>query len=190
MTDEEEDIIITGGIVALLYFGVVKPLMSGFGLNTEQKAAVDTVVNHPSDQNPFSPLFQPFIDFYNNANTGVPISDWVHQMKINYDGLNSADQQAYNLSSGSDIDIAKAAEVINNAWSFFHIFPDYDGVKNVFASVPSKETVAAISAYLLYNYNTNLWHLLRNGGWSWFSGMKPDDITAIVNHVMSLPDIL
>lgn len=188
MTDEETDIIVTGGVVAGIYFLVVKPLLADFGLDSDQQAAVNSILNLQPQQNPFSPLFQPFVDFYINSNTGVPVQAWVDQVKANYDALDSADQQTYNFSSGGDIDIAKAAEIIYHSRGFAH--NNFEGVIQVFASVPSKETVAAISAYLLYNYNVDLWQFLRNGKWYNISGMNAADITAIINRVMSLPDVV
>lgn len=183
MTDEEENIVVTGGVVVAAYLLVVKPLLADFGLSTDQQAAVNSILSLTPQQNPFSPLFQPLIDY---EPPGFDPQAWAASAKQSYDNLSSADQLVVNWSNAQDVEIAKAAEIVYNSRGFTN---NFDSVLQVFAAVPDKKGVAAMALYLLYNYNVDLWHFLRNGKWYNISGMNGVDITTIVNRVMSLPNI-
>lgn len=68
-----DDVLIIGGIAAVAYFVIIKPLMNGtsslFGGNDDMLTA--ELALSPAS-NPFSYQYQPFIDFYNNNTPTIP----------------------------------------------------------------------------------------------------------------------
>lgn len=183
MDNEEEDILLGAAALAGLYFIVVKPILGELGLSADQKEAIDSVNNTAPANNPFSPLFQPFIDEFGQYS---PIPEQVKALKAMYDSQGWGSQPIDPTNINPD-ESAKKAEALWSAFSFFTFKENYDLVSQVFATINDQIEVATVSAYLLYNYGMDLWAFIKNGRWYNFSGIPKDEIVQIVNYVKNLP---
>ncbi len=183
-----EDIVVKLAIAYGGYLLIAKPLLAYIGASPEEAAAIQNIDNTAPAANPFSFQYAPLQKYFNNWRLQSTPDQFMHDLKLAYDNGEFSDY--YTFTSGTiDGDIAVAAESIYNAFGFFKFIADFDAVLGVFNTVNSKAQVAAIDAYLRYNYGRDLWTFLKDGALGSFRGLKPGQLSDIANRVNSLPDI-
>lgn len=189
MEDEEKDILLIGGGLALLYFGVLRPILRNLGIDDTDKNTVDAVNTVDPSTNPFSYLFQPCVDFYQpHYDDGYGGSAELY-WKAYKQAL--MDQYGYNFPpiGSTNFDVAILAENLYSTISFWKE-PDSALITSIFNIIPTQLTVAGIDAYLQFNYDTDLITFLKGGKrylllLQW--GLTDTDLAQIINHVKSLP---
>lgn len=184
--DIEEDVIIGGLLLGGAYFFVVKPLMNAFGVDPADSNTVNQQANTGSDNNPFDPAFQPFIDFYTANQPDISLPEYckaIQKMYLYHDPEPLIEgTSAYNT--------AMWGENLHYALNWWNLTPDTDAVKAIFNQVTSQVEVAALSAYMAYNYQKDLLHYIHFGGnlLAWIpNGLTEAETAQIVNRVNSLP---
>lgn len=189
LNDEEKDIVIIGGGIALLYFGVLRPILRNLGIDSADKETVDAVNTIDPSQNPFSYLFQPAVDYY----TPLYDSQAGGSAQTYWQGYRNALLAAYGYNfppiGTTNFDEGILAEQLYSTISFWKE-PDVDLIKSIFNLLPTQFAVAGIDAYLQFNYNTDLLTFLKGGKrylllLQW--GLTDTDLASIINHVQSLP---
>lgn len=191
---KDDDFLIKAGLVAGLVFFVGKPLLNALSpFNAENKQAVDDVLSSPPDTNPFSMYFTPFVQLYTATLVGgqpryTPDQAAVYWQQAKENWVNSGfDIDTYGITD-TEYDIAYMAEKIYNAVGFWGT--DESAVESTFHLAKSQVTIAAIDAYLQYNYGIDLMTFLDHGSkWIPFNlnGVPSGILKRIIDFVYALP---
>lgn len=207
--DDIGDSLIKTGLIAGAVFLIAKPLLDKLGVfDSEGKQFVEAAQSLPLSQNPFSYLFQPFQALYNKPGvatnkdsryqfSGGEAAYWksvkdqfVRDMAENgnFDFFGGVNLDGYQLH-GDEMDTAYYGEKILDSmdlWS--HV--DTGDIAAVFNAQPSQIRVAAIAAYLWFNYGKDLLPYMDQGSpWAPFNlnGVPNTVLGTIVKNVFNLP---
>jgi hypothetical protein len=177
----EEDVILIGGLGVAAVFGI-KYILASFGASDDEKNKVQDQANTTPAQNPFSPSFQPFLNYWSiNQTPGISVQDGMQQFYALY-------QQG--TASGEAFQIAQWADTLSSALSVWNWKTDVNAVFSVFNQMISQTQCAALAAYVSYNFNKDLLQWLHYGGSAipWFpNGLSISQVAIIVSEVNSLP---
>lgn len=200
MADNKNDngFILQAALIAGIAYFALKPLLNIF--DSADKDYVQSVEALPASQNAFSYMFQPYLDVYTTKNgrnrfgsTGEK-QYWVEmrEMLLRMPGVYSVFDEVLGLDNyvfqNGDPDIAYLAESLIKAVSAPFI-GDSDEALRIFGLVESQVTVAAMAAYIYYNYGWQLLPFMSDGntGFMPFDGLRSSVIADIVKRVYSLP---
>lgn len=189
--EDNQDIIIK--VIALTggYFLVIKPILSKFGLDSTQQDQINQVNALSAGDNPFLPGDQ-------SATTqDSPAKYKAYYQQVKSQGQTSNPDKVFS-GWGSDGNNAFSTVYLNNIYALSEIINDsftwyevkVDPVLQVFNEVTSKAQVGDISNYLYYNYEHELWTLLKNGN-SFVPlsiGLYSPALAQVSAKVLSLPE--
>lgn len=200
------DVIVIGGVSALLYFFVIKPLLN---TGTNQDLIDEQAL--PPTQNPFSYQFQPFVDFFNNntptitassagnffsmflslstpsdgtttTNNSPSMSDFFKYLKNNpgapspWGYLDTADLSARAEHLKAAIDVSPLNPIATS---------DQSAATSAFAGLTKQLQIAFIACYFWYNWNLDLLSYLHGSLFS--PGLTPANLSALIQTVNALP---
>jgi len=181
MEDTEKEVILVGGLVAGLYFFVVRPIMKNFGLDGESQETIDSLNTAQPDQNPFNINY---IDSYIAEHGG----DYIQIMPSDVNALKPLYDEGYR-------NIDKAVIWGEQIYDSFNWYGNINGeqLTAVFSQIPTKAAVCDVARYLYFTYNVDLLYLLRNGVFSILpntivsNGAPAGMVANFIKHVNSLP---
>ena len=163
-----EKLIIWAGMGAVVYFGLIKPVLIKFGVarsKDEKKAdtKVESVYSLPDNQNPFSPsYYEPMLQYIFKTNPGI-------EVKLKKDSY-----------------IRDAAISIHKAFGYYT--DDEDVVFGVFRDLPSQIVVGQVAKKFYDIYGKDLWTYLDEGdGIWWWSGLGHEELARVKDIVFSKP---
>lgn len=194
MDDEEKELLIIGGGIAVLYFGVLRPILRNLGVNDGSQDVIDSINQTAPEDNPFSYQFQPFVDayqqYYDSKAGGNVAAYWQQYKELLIEQFWGLDGWSFPAMSTTDQWYPGViAESLYNTISFWKE-PDSAVITSLFNTLNTQVQVAAIDAYFQFNYQVDLITFLL-GGKRYFLflqwGLTTSDIATIINHVKSLP---
>lgn len=178
MDDEDEKLLVAGGVILLAYFGIVKPLLNAVGVNPADTAVVNNISTTSNANNPFTYYYQPFVDAYSgNWATYGGVIGWMQALQQSFNNGTLTNQAA---------PLVFDAEALYSDAGYFRT--DADGIIAIFNSLTSKSDVAYIAGYLFANYDVDLLTFLRNGKQLFHFGLSDTQIAQIIAHINTLPD--
>ena len=163
-----EKLIIWAGMGAVVYFGLIKPVLIKFGVarsKDEKKAdkKVEDVYSLPDNQNPFSPsYFEPMLQYILNTNPKATVKLW------------------------TDKYVTQTAVNIHKALGY--VYDEEDEVFGPFRDIPSQIIVGQVARKFYQIYNKDLWTYLDEGDaiW-WWSGLSHEELARVKDIVFSKP---
>lgn len=181
--DVEGDVLVTGAVVVVGVFAI-KSLISNFGTDPANKQLVEDQAATTPAQNPFSPNFQPYLDFWAaNQPSGLSVSDGMWQLnQMANDGTLQPGSEGYNTVNWFG--------TIQDALSVWNWTSDVNAVMSVFNQMTSQLQCAALAAYASYVDDKDLLHWLHYGGSPIPfvpNGLSTDQVAEIVRLVNALP---
>lgn len=183
MAKDDNDLIKYAGLLAVGYFGVIRPVLNSIGVNPEDANTIDSIAKSDDASNPFSPNF----GIAYSLETGENV-DFAQQ---SFDFIKKGWNDPANLGTDgihSTLPYISLAEEINDAVGFWDI--DADRVISLFNQVRYQYEVSQMVQYLSYRYGTDLLSLLRFGrpiiSLIRF-GVGTDVLAQIINHIRTLP---
>lgn len=182
MNDEDEKLLVAGGVVLGVYFLIVKPILSNF-TNTPDNDYINQA-NLPAAQNPFSPSYQPLLD--NDPSLASNQQLWYAQVQQ----LLQSDPDSLKSTSPWDYRLAQVSEVLYYAFPRFFGSANATTVIGLITGLRSKQEVAYVSGYIYYNYGKNFMQLLNQGNslLGLNTGVGTDNLDTILKFVNSLPE--
>lgn len=180
----EDDALIIGALVIGGIFAI-KAIPAMFGIDPANENEVKDQKTVDQSENPFSPFFQPLLDYLAaNQPAGLTVADVMQQLKqLGDSGQLQPGQSGY--------DVWNWANIIRGAFSMWNIWPHYDVVVGVFNQMTNQTQCASLAAYFAYNYNEDLLTYLHSGG-SLVQmipmGLNYDQIAIIVKQINNLPE--
>jgi hypothetical protein len=200
------DVVLLAGAGLGLYFLVIKPLLSGLGVDPQSQATIDAEKALPAAQNPFNYQFQPWVDFYNNntpqINTGgqslsTDIMAYLNMAPVVNTNSNPTMQQFFIAlkqvppasSPWATIDVvalSALAEQLNSAINGFTLtVTDQTAAMSPLSGLTSQMQMAFIANYFWWNFNLDLLTDLQ--GSLFKQGLTPQNLAVVINAVNALP---
>jgi hypothetical protein len=181
--DETEDLIKYAMLIGFSYFFVVKPVLASFGVDPADTATVNAQITADPTTNPFSPLFQPAVDYLNKQLGGssgfANAQAFWDSIETDYKNGNTVDEYFHDIGS-------KAHQIFGDL-SLINWTSD---IVSVFNSLTDQVSCGLIAQYFYYELGADLINKLQDGllSFSWLKGGLSNTTTAaIINHVNSLP---
>lgn len=207
MAKDNNDYLIKTAIGLGLGFLVFKPLLEKIGLlDSAEKQQVDDMINSPAIINPFSYQYGPLLDVDAPRQKGYPTRADMWKAAKTYfetfpgvwdlfdtilrvDGFTPSSSPGY---LGGTEDIAYYGELIRKAVNDIPT-TNTDDLRKAFNMMQSKVSVAAVAAYLFYNYGIDLLPYIKGGNPMLPFGLSDAgnaDIAAIIDYVNALPETI
>jgi len=159
MKQDNKQLIIYGGGLLLVYFGVLKPILNKLGVTkSAEDKVVDAQMDKPNSLNPFSSQF--------------------------YKSKESQNAGAILLKRQTAENFAK---IIYDAMGVFS--DDEAKVYGVFRALKTQSQVSFLSDVFQQMYKTDLLSFLKTGysQWNPASGMNADELNVVIQIVNKLP---
>lgn len=190
--DDNDEVVKIGTAIALIaicYFGVVKPIMNSLGVNDQDGADIADVENSANADNPFSIYFGTEYNAAHEKNPGIAKLISFNDFKPDdfATGFDMVTNLNYTMDPASLL-VISIAENLYNAFGIFTV--DLDAINAAISSFSSQYDVSRAAQYLNYVYGKDLYVLLKNGrGLMPFFGtaITANQLATIVRHVKSLP---
>jgi len=185
MDTGEEKLITNGLLIGALVIFVVKPVLNTLGVSDEDRQKVaDQGATTPAE-NPFSPNFNPFLQYWQNSQpAGLSVADGMAQIYEGFEaGTLDRNSQAFLIASWAD--------TLDSALSVWNWSVDTNAVFSVFNQMTSQTQCAALAAYVGYVYGKDLFHWLHYGGSAIPfipNGLSESQVAIIIDEVNNLPE--
>lgn len=159
MKQDNTKFYIIGGVALLAYFGLIRPILRKTGVVTSPQATkLNNLQKAPVTQNYFSPYY--YDNVFQTITGAIKVPN---SAKLNF---------LYNQ-------LDKA---------FGYVYDDEDSIKGVFASLPTKMEVGALSKYVYKTKGTDLLTWLKIGkNKTTQNGLSTDEIANIVDLIDAKP---
>ena len=163
MKKENEKLFINLAIIAVAYFGIIKPILNKTGITTSatergEESEIKKIETAPPESNPFDPKY--------------------------YKSAAARRAGALLLYSAKATELSR---IIYNAMGYFS--DDESAVYSVFRSLQTKSQVSFLSEKFRQLYNIDMLEFLKRGKnqYNPASGLNTSEIATVINIVNNLP---
>lgn len=186
---QTDDLLLKAGLLAIAYFGIVKPVLAKFGIDPHDSDTVNSLASTDAINNPFDLGFG-----ISQLNENFTNASWKLINLVNNDpAFIQSHVQYFKDNLGSDdvhnnYPYVLYAIAVNDAMGFFWI--DDATVESVFSQLSCQYQVTQMAMYLNYAEQINLFDRLKNGQElvSFMQvGIGDARLAAIIDHIRTLP---